>query len=222
MSPKRPRKTTRKKTLRDQTPTGCFITFEGTEGAGKSTLMHLVRQELEARGHSVLSTREPGGTPLAEKIRGVILEHAMDAKTELLLYEAVRADHVARGIRPALAAGRIVLCDRFTDSTLAYQSVARGLPWKEIQALNRSATGGLEPDLTVFLDIDVETGLKRAKDPNRFEAESLGFHRKVKKGFQKAGRENRKRWFTLKVIGQTPEALASKVLKKIFALKKRS
>ncbi|MGK5082265.1 dTMP kinase [Bdellovibrionota bacterium FG-1] len=194
---------------------GILIAFEGTEGAGKSTLIHAVGAQLKRlRGsRNVVITREPGGTPVAEKIRTIILEHSMDPWTELFLYEAARAEHLAHTIRPAIQAGKIVLCDRFTDSTLAYQAFARGLPWKEVHALNQTATRGISPHLTVLLDIDPAVGLKRAKVRTRFEAEGVEFQKKVRRGFLKARRENPDRWLTLSAMSGTPEQLAEKVLK---------
>ncbi|HTL11956.1 MAG TPA: dTMP kinase [Bdellovibrionota bacterium] len=194
---------------------GRFITFEGTEGAGKSTLMTKVRERLEARGLTPVVTREPGGSPLAERLRELILGQAMAPTAELFLYEASRAEHLDKTVLPALDEGRWVLCDRFTDSSLAYQGGARGLPWKDVKAANRLATGGLDPDLTVFLDVDPEVGLKRTTDPNRFEREGLEFHQKVRKGFARAGREAGRRWLKLKVAGATPEGLADKVLSEL-------
>jgi dTMP kinase len=167
---------------------------------------------LNQMGQSTLATREPGGSEVAEKIRALLLHQAMDPWTELLLYEAARAEHLAKTVRPALARGEIVLCDRFTDSTLAYQAQARGLPWAKVKSLNQMATQGIQPDLVVFLDIDPEKGLMRAKDPNRFEAEGVSFQKKVRSGFLKARGENPKRWLTLKVADKTPEQLSASLL----------
>ena len=195
--------------------TGIFISLEGTEGSGKSTLIRVMSALLESSGYQVTQTREPGGTPVAEKIRGLILQSAMDPWTELLLYEAARAEHMATTIRPALARGDIILCDRFTDSTLAYQAFARGLPWNHVQTLNRIATSGLRPHLTVFLDIDPAFGLERAQDPNRFEAEGVEFQKKVRAGFLKARAADPKRWLTLKAQNQTPDQLAEALFKQL-------
>ncbi|MCC7442056.1 MAG: dTMP kinase [Bdellovibrionales bacterium] len=194
---------------------GRFITFEGTEGAGKSTLIGKVRERLEIRGVRPVVTREPGGSPVAEKLRSLILGEAMDPRAELFLYEAARAEHLARTVVPALEGGRWVICDRFTDSTLAYQGMARGLPWNEVRAANRLATRGLSPDLTVFLDVDPGVGLGRSTDPNRFEREGLAFQREVRKGFLKARKEGARRWLTLKPGKATPEALAEAVIKEL-------
>ncbi|MBI2711786.1 MAG: dTMP kinase [Bdellovibrio sp.] len=202
---------------------GFFISFEGTEGSGKSTLIRQLADLLGRNGLKVQVTREPGGSPLAERLRSILLETEMDSRTELYLYEAARAEHVARIIRPALQRGEIVLCDRFTDSTLAYQSYARGLPWKEVLALNRMATGGLEPNRVVFLDLDPKVGLERAQNPNRFEAEGLGFQKKVRLGFLKARKENPEKWISLKPGKHTPTELADQVFSRLKKdLEKRS
>ena len=194
---------------------GYFVTFEGTEGAGKSTLLRAIASQLEARQIPHTLTREPGGSAVAEKIRALILGDAMDARAELLLYEAARAEHLARTVRPALELGHLVLCDRFTDSSLAYQGHARGLPWKEVHQANRLATAGLKPGLTVLLDIDPKTGLDRAQDRNRFEDEGLAFQKKVRQGFLKARREDPRRWLVLPARGKTPDELAERVLNEI-------
>ena len=168
---------------------GCLITFEGTEGCGKSTQVHLLSRHLEAQGHTVILTREPGGVPLAEAIREILLDPANSAMaplTELLLYEAARAQHVHERIRPALEAGSMVVCDRFFDSTTAYQGAGRKLPDIDFEALHILATGGVKPDITIFLDIPVEEGLKRAahvSDPDRIELEAIEFHQRVRQGF---------------------------------------
>ena len=172
-----------------------FITFEGIEGCGKTTQLRHLAERLEAAGHAVLTTREPGGCPIADAVRGILLDSAnrdMAPRTELLLYAAARAQHVEEVIRPALAAGRTVLCDRYCDATLAYQGYGRGLDLELIAELNRIASGGLVPDLTLLLDFPAEKGLARARarnagndgpDEGRFEAESLAFHRRVRDGY---------------------------------------
>jgi dTMP kinase len=198
---------------------GFFITFEGTEGAGKSTLIREVATRLEmllnAPG-SVILTREPGGTTVAEKIREVILREQMNPWTELFLYEAARAEHLAQTIQPALTENKIVLCDRFTDSTLAYQAHARGLPWNEVKKLNQIATRKVTPNLTILLDIDPEVGLKRARDKNRFEEEGVAFHKKVRAGFLKSRKESPRRWFTISSEKGTPAENAEKVVREII------
>lgn len=165
---------------------GVFVTFEGGEGSGKSTQIGLLAARLVTTTLTV--TREPGGTPLGERVREVLLhpgEYAVDAWAELLLYEASRAQLVADEIRPALEAGGVAVCDRFTDSTLAYQGFGRGLPLDRVRAANELATGGLVPDVTVLLDIAPLVGLARAtgQGADRLERESLEFHERVREGF---------------------------------------
>jgi dTMP kinase len=191
---------------------GAFITFEGTEGAGKSTLIRAVAPFF---GDRAVITREPGGIPTAEKIREVILKEPMSPWTELFLYEAARAEHLDHVIRPRLEAGNVVLCDRFTDSTLAYQAFARGLPWKEVEQLNRIATQGVKPDLTVLLDIDPALGLARVRERNRFEEEGLAFQKRVRQGYLKAMKADRKRWLVIRPGSKSPGDLAKEVVEGI-------
>jgi len=179
---------------------GFFITFEGIEGCGKSTQLELLKAHLEKKGRAVFSVREPGGTLLGERVRSVLLngtEEGIDPWAELFLYEACRAQLVAKVIRPALAQGKVVLCDRFFDSTLAYQGFGRGLDVEKIEGLNALATGGLVPDLTFLVDCAEEVGLKRAwarinesmgAREDRFEKEELAFHRRVRDGFLEIAR----------------------------------
>ena len=169
--------------------TGKFITFEGIEGVGKSTnIAHLVRV-LEERGVKVLTTREPGGTPMAERIRELVAEHgdeAMPDVAELLLVFAARALHVNNVIRPALAAGTWVISDRFTDSSRAYQGGGRGLPQSDIERLADWVHGNLRPDITILLDAPVETGMSRAGSrgkPDRFELEQAEFFARVREAY---------------------------------------
>lgn len=169
---------------------GCFITFEGGEGAGKSTQIALLRERLEGTGREVLATREPGGTPGAEEIRRLLVTgepERWDAWSEALLIAAARRDHVERVIRPALASGIWVLCDRFLDSTLAYQGAVAGLGTDAIEALHSLVLGRLRPDLTLILDIDPAIGLtragKRAEGEGRFEARGLEWHRRLREAF---------------------------------------
>lgn len=167
---------------------GTFLTFEGGEGSGKSTQMRLLARHLESLGHTVRSLREPGGTAAGEAIRGILLDPAyagMDAHTELMLYEAARAQLVAEVIEPALQAGEVVICDRFYDSTTAYQGHGRGLSLDEIARLNRIATRGLVPDRTILLDVEVSAGIERATRfaTDRLEGEGAAFHQRVREGF---------------------------------------
>ncbi len=169
--------------------TGRFITIEGTEGAGKSSNIGFVQATLEAAGKTVVLTREPGGTPLGEAIRDLLLDHrgdGMAADTELLLMFAARAEHIAHRIRPALHQGQWVLCDRFTDATYAYQGGGRGIDVERIAALEHWVQGNLRPDLTIFLDVSVEVGLARARrrsSPDRFEREERAFHEAVRAAY---------------------------------------
>lgn len=171
---------------------GQFITFEGPEGAGKTTVIQEIYHRLKEDGRNVLLTREPGGIRIAEKIRTIILDNdhqEMDARTEALLYAAARRQHLAEKVIPALHEGYTVLCDRFVDSSLAYQGYARGLGIDEVWAINAFAIDGVMPDLTVFFDIDPEVGLARIarndqREENRLDNESLHFHRNVYEGYQ--------------------------------------
>jgi len=165
-----------------------FITFEGPEGCGKTTQARRLAAALEALGRPVRLTREPGSTPIAEQIRAVLLasdNHGMLPLTELFLYLAARSQHTAEVIRPALAAGVTVVCDRYSDSTLAYQGFGHGLPLAEVERMDGMATGGLRPDLTVYLDLPVEIGLARKQgvEWNRIEAQALAFHERVRAGY---------------------------------------
>lgn len=170
---------------------GKFITIEGTEGVGKSTNLTYVHAWLEARGIEVIVTREPGGTPLAEEIRSLLLtkrDEPVDDTAELLLVFAARAQHLQQVIKPALARGAWVLCDRFTDATYAYQGGGRGLDTTVIAQLEHLVQGELRPDLTVVLDIEVELGLQRARqraELDRFESEAVAFFERVRKAYQR-------------------------------------
>ena len=168
---------------------GFFISLEGIEGTGKSTQTRLLTENLQQRGRIVVRTAEPGGTAISLKIRELLLSldsREMDPVTELLLYNAARVQHIREVIGPALARGEIVISDRFSDSTLAYQGYGRGIDRKMIDALDAIATKGMRPDLTLLLDIDVETGLQRNREINkrdRLELEDVAFHENVRKGF---------------------------------------
>ncbi|MBE2196828.1 MAG: dTMP kinase [Anaerolinea sp.] len=180
-----------------------FITFEGPEGGGKTTQITELAHWLTAQGLSVRATREPGGTPVGDQIRGVLLrpENQMHAATEFLLYSASRAQLVNTLIRPHLERGGIVLCDRYADSTLAYQGYGRGLDVSTLHMITQFATGGLIPDLTLFLDIDPEIGLKRREHSgeglNRLDAEALDFHRRVRSGYLTLMNADPERWIRI-------------------------
>ena len=168
---------------------GAFITIEGIEGAGKSTCMQVVAEQIDAQGIALLQTREPGGTELGEDLRELLLGHrhtGMADDTELLLMFAARAEHIQRKILPALQAGHWVLCDRFTDATYAYQGAGRGIPVQRIEVLENWVQGALRPDLTIVMDLPVAQGLERAgkrSAPDRFESEALAFFERVRQGY---------------------------------------
>lgn len=170
---------------------GIFITVEGGEGAGKTTVLRKLEQRLLARGYQTLSTREPGGIELAEKIRSIILDPGsanMDSRTEALLYAATRRQHLVEKILPALEQGKIVLCDRFIDSSLAYQGYARGIGVEEILTINRFAIEDCLPQLTLYFDISPEVGLTRIevdkeREVNRLDMEPIDFHERVREGY---------------------------------------
>ncbi|NTW59634.1 MAG: dTMP kinase [Nitrospirae bacterium] len=180
---------------------GVFITFEGIEGSGKSTQISRLLQYLTEQRRPVTLTREPGGTPIGDQVRRILLDplnRLLDPTTELLLYAASRAQHLREVIRPALASGRIVLCDRFSDATIAYQGYGRGLSVPVIRELDRIVTAGLRPRLTVLLDLPAETGLGRARGRNtsqglhgeaRFENEDIAFHSNVRNGYLQLAKE---------------------------------
>lgn len=180
-----------------------LITFEGIEGSGKSTQIRLLEEHLRGLGWQVVVTREPGGCRIADAIRHILLDPdntQLASTAELLLYAAARAQHVAEVIRPALTQGAIVLCDRYIDATVAYQGYGRGLDLGLIEELNRLASDGVQPNLTLLFDLPVEEGLNRARSRNehavvnegRFEAESLAFHRRVRDGYLALAREERR------------------------------
>lgn len=180
--------------------TGLFITLEGPEGAGKSTNREYLAQRLRDHGLDVELTREPGGTPLAERIRELLLTPAdepMNCDTELLLVFAARAQHLAQVVRPALARGAIVLCDRFTDATYAYQGGGRGLSVQRIEQLEHFVQGDMRPDLTLIFDLPVEVGLSRAAARgrlDRFEQEGLDFFEAVRSAYLNRARQNPQRY----------------------------
>ena len=203
-----------------------FVTFEGGEGSGKSTVLKQVNEILLSEGHSTLLTREPGGTPISEQIRNVILDEAntsMDPRTEALLYAASRRQHLVEKIWPALKEGKIVLCDRFLDSSLAYQGGARGLGMDEILEVNRYATEGQFPDITLFFDLDPSIGLQRiaanaGREVNRLDLERMTFHEKVRASFQKLASLYPERYVTIdasqpleKVVEDSLKAIKAKL-----------
>ena len=202
-------------------PRGQFITFEGIDGSGKTTQMRLLVQRLWAQGRGVLEAVEPGGTAVGQQIRRILLDSAnqdLRPTTELLLYFASRAQNVEQCILPALSAGQIVVCDRFTDSTLAYQGYARGLGAETVLALDRIACHGLTPDLTLLIDLDLDTALARTRMRNaggstgetRMDDQSREFHRKVRDAYLALARQHADRFRVIDGRG-SPEDVARKV-----------
>jgi dTMP kinase len=194
--------------MRRRPLTSALIAFEGVEGAGKSTQLDLLRRELERRGREVVVTREPGGTPVGERVRAVLLDPVADLcpRTEALLFAAARAQLVEQVIRPALHRGAVVLCDRYLDSSLAYQGGGRGLGRGPVEEVNRFATGGLLPDLVVLLDLDPAEGLRRRQgDRDRIEAQDLGFHRRVRDAFRELAAGEPKRFAVVDAAGPVGE-----------------
>lgn len=220
---------TKTQTVKSKQTPGLFITIEGGEGAGKTTLIDSLIRELTLAGHSVVSTREPGGTPLGEEIRKLLLhyngsEHPMSVKAELMLFLSARAQHYEEVILPSLQEGDIVICDRFHDSTVAYQGIARGLGTEAVNLFSLYVTDGLEPDLTLYLDIDPNVGFKRgrhsggeeqAKRTNdRIESEKIEFHQLVRQAFLSIAQSAPER---CKVINadQAPEVVLKQALENI-------
>jgi len=202
--------------------TGLFVAFEGGEGAGKTVQLGLLAGWLQAAGRRVRLTREPGATPAGERIRGIVLDPGsrLTPRAEALLYAADRAEHVESVLLPALAAGEIVLSDRYVDSTLAYQGAGRALDRCEVQRLNDWATGGLRPDLTVLLDLDPTVGLTRAggrRSLDRIEQESLAFHHRVRAEFLRLAATEPARYLVLDG-GDEPDPLAGAVRHRLSAL----
>lgn len=188
---------------------GLFITFEGPEGSGKTTHSKLLCEFLLKNGYEVLHTREPGGTSISEKIRKILLDpknKGMDVGCEMLLYMAARAQIVSEKILPALERGNIVICDRFTDATLAYQGYAGGLDLKVIDNIAKIVTKGLKPDVTFLLDIDAKAGLLRAgKSRDRMERKSILYHNRVRNGYLSIARKEPKRIKVISATGQIKE-----------------
>ncbi len=207
-----------------------FITFEGPEGSGKSTQIGQLAAFLRAQGYDVVQTREPGGTPIGDQIRAClhdVANTAMQPETEMLLYAASRAQLVREVIQPALTAGKIVVCDRYVDSTLAYQGFGRDLNQSDLADLVRIATGGLMPDLTLLLDVDVAAGLARRSDGgeemNRLDLESLAFHERVRAGYHTLVAADPARWEVVDASRPIPaiqQTLQTIVLKRLQAITK--
>jgi dTMP kinase len=202
---------------------GIFITFEGIEGCGKSTQSKLLAEYLQKRGIDTLSTREPGGPKISEEIREILLSNANDEmidRTEVLLYMASRSQHTGEWIIPALDSGKIVISDRYYDSTIAYQGAARKIERKVIDMLTHFATFGLKPDITFLVDLPAEVGLSRieAKNADRLERESLDFHRKVRAGFLEIADQEPERYVVLdgsKSVNEIHREIIKKIDEKI-------
>jgi|SRR5271165_5072599 len=203
---------------------GVFITFEGPDGSGKSTQARLLAERLRGEGRPVLESVEPGGTPIGQQIRRILLDPANKELTptaELLLMFAARAQNVEQWILPALAEGKIVISDRFTDSSIAYQGAGRGLGWETVLELDRIACHGVVPDLTICVDIDSETGLARALSrggvETRLEEQAIEFHRKAREAYHELARREPRRFRLIDGRG-TPEAIAAKVWEQVAPL----
>lgn len=198
--------------------TGTFIVFEGPEGGGKSSQLQRLAVELRSRGLPVLTTREPGGTALGEQVRALLLnlsDYAILPETEVLLLAAARAQHVHDVIAPALGQGEIVLCDRYVDSTYAYQAAGRGLDIEPLRRIQEYATGGLEPDLRLLLDIPVEVGLRRRRaelsSVNRIDLADIGFHQRVRDAYLRAASNAQDQWVVIDAE-QDPDTVAWAIL----------
>lgn len=198
--------------------TGYFIAFEGGEGVGKSTQEALLAEYLTEIGQTVIRTREPGGTPAAEQIRSTVLslEHeGMNPQSEALLFAAARGDHVARVIRPAIARGDVIICDRYVDSSIAYQGYARALGADRIRDLSMWATGGLLPNLTIVLTLDPEVSMKRVVNPDRMEAEPMQYHRDVAEAFLEIAGLDPDRYLVVDATG-TQEEIAQRIRQRVM------
>lgn len=203
-------------------PKGLFISFEGTEGSGKSTQIRLLAGLLKRHRVPYVLTREPGGSRLSTQLRHWILnklEFKLMPEAELFLFLADRAQHVREVIRPALEKGKTVLCDRYTDSTLAYQGGGRGFDPGVLEAMNHAATGGLKPDVTLLFDVPVEVGLKRAagrgQGKDRMEREKLDFHRKVRRAFLETAQKEKRRFIVVDGLPD-PAAVYQEMLEKLI------
>lgn len=205
-----------------------FVTFEGGEGSGKSSALKEIVSRLEKEGYQIVLTREPGGTPISEEIRDVILDKnntKMDPRTEALLYAASRRQHLVEKIWPAIKEGKIVLCDRYLDSSLAYQGGARGLGIDEVLAINMFATEGTFPNLTILFDIEPEKGLERiaankGREVNRLDLESLPFHHRVRNTFLELAKKYPKRYLVIDA-SKSMEEVASEAYEAILGLLKK-
>ncbi len=194
---------------------GIFITFEGPDGSGKTTQINLLNDYLSNKGYNCIQTREPGGTKVGEKLRDILknpeLNNSLSIITEVLLLQTARAQHVYELIKPSLKAGKIVLCDRFADSSTTYQGIGRGVGKETICKLNNFSTTGLEPDITILLDLPPKNGLERADErehgqkKDRWEEQDLNFHQKVRNAFLELAKENDKRFEVVSAIGTIEE-----------------
>jgi dTMP kinase len=206
------------------TTSGLFITFEGPDGSGKSTQARLLAERLRSEGRQVLESVEPGGTPIGQQIRRILLDpnnKELTPTTELLLMFAARAQNVEQWILPALAERTIVISDRFTDSSIAYQGAGRGLGWETVLKLDRIACHGVVPDLTLCIDIDSETGLSRALarggGETRLEEQAIEFHRRAREAYHDLARKEPRRFHLIDGI-DTPEAIAAQVWEQVEPL----
>ena len=193
-----------------------FITLEGPDGSGKTTQIRLLHDALKSANYDVLLTREPGGSPIGDQIRQILHDvqnREMNPATEILLYSASRAQLVKQVIRPALAAGKIVLCDRYAGSTMAYQGYGRGLDLRALEAITNFATGGLKPDLTLLLDVDVRIGLGRrlkgGEEWNRMDQQALEFHQRTRDGYLTLAAAEPGRWVRIDASGSIDQVAAA-------------
>lgn len=198
---------------------GLFITLEGGEGAGKSVQLESLATELTGQGHNVVTAREPGGTPLGDRLRDVLLdlESKFDPLAEAMLFAAARAELVTTVIKPALDRGDFVICDRYSDSTVAYQGYASEVDLMSIGQLNQIATGGLLPDLTVLLDLPVEDGLQRSGGDDRFESEDQAFHERVRTGYLALAEHDSERWLIVDAT-QDRVVITSQILERVATI----
>ncbi|EUJ52950.1 dTMP kinase [Listeria fleischmannii] len=202
---------------------GLFITLEGPDGSGKTTTMRLLEEKMKQSGIDFIKTREPGGSPISEKVREIVLgigNEEMDPRTEALLIAGARRQHVVEKIRPALQAGKTVLCDRFIDSSLAYQGAGRGIGIEEVLNINLFAVGETLPDMTFYLDVDAATGLERiaasrGREINRLDKEDISFHDKVQKGYKEIMAMFPSRFKRIDA-NRTPDEITDEILKLIL------